>query len=650
MEAAARRLRDLRGRDLAFALCLLVLTLIPFAVAVIRALGDGWVPSGDEARIATRAIDVFSRHPPLTGLPSTTSLYGERIVTNHPGPLEFYLLAIPLRAFGATAGPLLTAAAINATFVVVSLWAIFRRAGLLVMLGAGVLMQAVIWSAGTAVLTDTLSSNMTMYAMLCTAVLAWALVDRDLRLLPLAAFVASYAAQQHLAAGLIVLPLVAVGVGAVVVELVACARRGDRSRLRTGLRFALAAAGVAALCWAPVVIDEITNRPGNITEIVRFARDDNRPTLGLKSGITQVVRAVAPPTVLSKTDVTGFVASERVGPYRRAAGALVVVGLFGVALVGYRRKRALARLAGVTLVLLAVGVVNGSNVPLSGEAARVNLYRWTWAAAFMTWTALGWALALILRPALRLRALQPVALLAVAAVITTSTVVVRGRDDTNREEPAFALERRVDAIVLDRIDRNHPVAVVMRGSDAYSVGFNIIFRLVEAGVAVELSTTEAEAYGDYRRFRPDAGASALFVESGTKELQPPSGAVIAYEVFDPAYTALLDDLCAAAAASKVELAPGAAALIDREFPGVRKPFIEPLLEHLHDDPRRALQEPIFLTLVLKGMLRSPALDRVKVQRLLGLITTRHTITGGERLRISLLTPAQLRAAPPADLR
>ena len=30
--------------------------------------------------------DVFSSHPPLTGLPSTSSLYGNYIQTNHPGP------------------------------------------------------------------------------------------------------------------------------------------------------------------------------------------------------------------------------------------------------------------------------------------------------------------------------------------------------------------------------------------------------------------------------------------------------------------------------------------------------------------------------------------------------------------------------------
>src|ERR1700675_2968168 len=210
--SARFRLREIDGRDRQFAIALFILVLVPFAVALARAFHDGWVPSGDEANIATRALDVFSRHPPLTGLPSTSGLYGDKIATNHPGPIEFYLLAVPLRVLGMTAGPLLTAAAINAACALIALWVVFRRLGLTAMLWAGVLMLAVMWSAGTAVLTDTLSSNMTMYSLLCFAVLTWALVDGDLRLLPLAALIASYAAQQHLAAGLIVLVLALVAV------------------------------------------------------------------------------------------------------------------------------------------------------------------------------------------------------------------------------------------------------------------------------------------------------------------------------------------------------------------------------------------------------------------------------------------------------
>ena len=209
-----------------YAVAMLVLVLVPFVVALVRAFHDGWIASGDEANIATRAFDVFSRHPPLTGLPSTSALYGDGIATNHPGPIEFYLLAAPLRVFGVSVGPLLTAAAINAGFVLITLWVFLRRLGSTAMLWAGVLLLGVMWSGGTAVLTDTLSSNMTMYSLLCTAVLAWALIDGDLRLLPLAAFVASYAAQQHLAALVIVAALVVAAFVILAVRIVVRMRQG----------------------------------------------------------------------------------------------------------------------------------------------------------------------------------------------------------------------------------------------------------------------------------------------------------------------------------------------------------------------------------------------------------------------------------------
>jgi len=166
------RLRDLRGRTRVLVLVAFALALVPFVAALVRAYSVGWLPSGDEANIATRSLDVFSRHPPLTGLSTTTAFYGKHILSHHPGPIEFYLLAVPVRVLGATAGSLLTAAAINASFVLIALWAVLRRAGPTVMLWAAVLMQLVMWSGGTSVLTDTLSSNMTMYSLLCTAVLA----------------------------------------------------------------------------------------------------------------------------------------------------------------------------------------------------------------------------------------------------------------------------------------------------------------------------------------------------------------------------------------------------------------------------------------------------------------------------------------------
>src|SRR5207237_7472921 len=126
----------------------------------------------------------------------------------------------------------------------------------------------------------------------------------------------------------------------------------------------------------------------------------------------------------------------------------------------------------------------------SFESGRINLYRWTWAAAFVTWAALGLAIAmLVARAAGRssrvhpAAALGPLALLAVAALLATAILFVSGTDDHDGLSPTFAAEKRIAAAVLRRIDRRHPVLVVSQGSAAnLAVGPYVIARLVEAGV------------------------------------------------------------------------------------------------------------------------------------------------------------------------
>jgi hypothetical protein len=651
---APRRLRDLRGRDLVFAVVLLVLVLVPFAVALVRAFRDGWVPSGDEANIATRALDVFSRHPPRTGLPSTSALYGDKISTNHPGPIEFYLIAVPLRVFGMSAGPLLTAAAINAGFGLIALWVFFRRLGLSAMLWAGVVLLAVNWSAGTSVLTDTLSSNMTMYALLGTAVLGWALVDGDLRLLPLTALVASYAAQQHLAAGLIVVVLAVAVAVSLAVQIVLRVRRGDTKITKVTIRWLLAALAVAVACWAPVFDDELRNHPGNLTEIVKFARDNTRPTLGFHSGVYQALHAITPPTVLLRTDTVGYFFQTRLGASWFVIGFLVIAALIAIAWGSRRRSRALSRLALVALVLLGAGVINGGNVPLSIESWRVNLYRWTWAAAFMTWIAVGIGVVSVIgrvlgHCAIARRALTrhtqwlgPVALLVAAAFIATSTVFVSGHDDHNREAPAFALDKRVGAAVLAHVDRRHPVVVVAEGYAAgITVAPYVVFRLVEAGLRVEVPAPLTATYGAQRRYDPSSDPSAIVVSSGTTTLPAAPGTLIASERFSAERSALLDELAAAARGVKVELTPRGRTLIERKYQGLARSYVDALLKDLPTHSRAVVDTPLFLSLVVDGVLRSPALDKTKAQRLLDLPETDSTIGGDEQVEIHWLGSAQV---------
>jgi hypothetical protein len=630
----SRRLRDLVGRDRQLAIAMFVLLVVPFVVAVVRSYHDHWIPSGDEANIATRALDVFSRHPPLTGLPSTSGLYGDLISTNHPGPMEFYLLAIPLRLLGMTWGPLLTAAAINAAGVLIAAWVFFRRLGLNAMLWAGVLLLAVMFSGGTAVLVDTLSSNMTMYSLLCTAVLVWAVIDGDFRLLPLTAFVASYAAQQHLANALLVFVLVAVMLIAIVVQL-AAARRKHVSAPRGTLRpWLLVSTAIFAVCWSPVLVQQFTGHPGNLTAIVRFARDNTRPTLGFSAGLHQVVHAIAPNGVLTRTDTTGNFFIFSAGALRTVLAIAVVVVLGAILVRQRRRSPALARLAGVALVLLVAGAVNGSNVPRSFESSRVNLYRWTWTAALLTWAAIGIAVAPLLRRALERapsartwRVVAP-ALLVVSALIAGSVVVVNDKDDHNREVKEFAIERRLDRAVLSHINRNAPVLVTEVGTDAtLSLAPQLIFRLVQAGVRVEVPQSDADTiYGKQRSYHWTKKIQTIQVSSELARTPTGPGALLLWEPYGPGRTAefndlvarrtkLLDELASEVKGKEIVLAPGAIERIDRAYPALEALALTRALGRMQTDPVAALASPTVQKLLRQGVVQSPTLDQGKLLQL-----------------------------------
>ena len=131
---------DQRGRTVALVVGLLLVAL--FALSAGRALADGWMPTGDEALLALRAHDVLDGHPPLVGQPSTSRTAGGK-ATNHPGPIQAWLFAIPVRILGSAAGMRWSAAAVNAAAVLTAVWVVLRRAGPSMALAAAVVLALV---------------------------------------------------------------------------------------------------------------------------------------------------------------------------------------------------------------------------------------------------------------------------------------------------------------------------------------------------------------------------------------------------------------------------------------------------------------------------------------------------------------------------
>jgi hypothetical protein len=413
-----------------------------------------------------------------------------------------------------------------------------------------------------------------------------------------------------------------------------------------------------------VLDDQIRGHPGNLTAIVRFARDNKRATVGIKEGLYQAVHAVTPsPTVLGRTDTSGVFFLGAPGPLRLVLFVAIVAALGMIAWFARARSKALARLALVALVLFAAGIVNGSNVPLSFEETRVNLYRWTWSAALLTGVALGAAFALLAGRAARRRAagassidravwLGLCALVVCAALIATSIVLVHGSDDHNRELPEFAAEKRIAATVLARIDRHRPVRVVEYGRDATdSVGPYVIFRLIRAGVTVEVNKASVPIYGRERLYRPRSEPQVITISSELAQRPFGAGELLTVQPFGPGptkafdtitavRTALLDDLSAAAQGVKVELAPGAGAAMAREYTDSEMYTFALVLAELPSNPRVVLARPDFLRLVLEGRIRAPALDRGKVFRLLTLPPVPVLGTyGDEQVEVRLTPPA-----------
>ena len=343
-------------------------------------------------------------------------------------------------------------------------------------------------------------------------------------------------------------------------------------------------------------------------------------------------------------------------------GLLVVAAL--VALVrGSPRRRSpgVARLGFVALVLFVVGIVNGGDVPTGVDAIRINLYRWTWALALLAWTALGIGLAnlasLVVDKSKRSGVVEravngaPIVLLLAIAVITASIAVSPGPNAHNREVPDFRAEKRVVAAVFAHVDRTRPVYVTSQGSDAIlSIAPYVIFRLVRAGLDVEVSAYGTSTAGIGHAYRPKSNPTTVVISSGKAEQPSGAGRLIAIEPFGPGRTAqydelaatrtrMLNDLASQALGQKVALAPDADARIGALYSGVARLHIDQLITGLPTDPLRSFEDPGFLNLVAMGILRSPLINRAEVQRLVLLPPYRYRGTyGDEQVQVHLLDP------------
>ncbi|MGI8755042.1 MAG: hypothetical protein ACR2MB_04120, partial [Acidimicrobiales bacterium] len=664
---AVHRLRDLDRRQRLLAGWLVLLLLLPFAASLVRAWHHQWLPTADDALIGLRSLDVFSRHLPLVGQPSTSHLYGNQVSTSHPGPIEFYWLALPVRLLGASAGMLLGSGLANLAGVLVAAWVVFRRAGPAVGAWSVVLLGGVLWSEGTAVLTDPISSNAGGIPLLALAALAWAVAGGDRRLLPLTALFGSWVAQQHLsivvpAASVVALAIVGTAPGALRAWPGRRSAPAEASRHRDGRTWpwVLGALGVITVGWAPVVWQQLTGHPGNITAILDYAGSSGSTKLGGASGVRQAVRALGSPPLLTRWDLKGTDFFQ--GPLH---GSEVIVASLGALILvltvvlAWSRRRPLALLALTALVLALGGVYNGSSIPVSIEAFRISFYRWTFVVAWLAWTVYGWLAGLAVEavrsrsddrdPRLISKVVAPV-LAVIALVPAAAGAVAAGADDERRAQGGYGVLHVVaDAAVAEAAGTHRVTLVLSGGSAVLASGPAVTMALAAHGHEVVLPGVDRRFYGRHRVLRRggDPGDLILQLVTGRGYVPPGPGRVILHRDLNPDLNAVLRPFVVRALATAPVRSAGADRLLANHWPtATARRAAAATLARIQANPALVMSDPENLDVLAAGYFTAPALDPARLARARRLLPARE-LDYQDVFELRVLTRAELRQVAPS---
>jgi hypothetical protein len=491
----------LRGGHLAwFALAAAMVPLVVSAVALVVDVGADYYPWGDQALIELQTRDV-GHHPVLLGLYS-------REGWNHPGPVLFYLLALPYRlSGGASIGLNLGALLINGSAIVGMALVAKRRGGtpllLLTLAGCALLVRAL----GPDFMRDPWVPSIPVLPFGLLVFLTWAMACGETWALPVAAGVATFCVQTHV--GYLPLALVLLAWGAA--WLVMRARRGARDRLngepvttRDVVRAGVISAAVLVVAWLPPLIEQQVQSPGNVRKVAEYFREpdtnDGVHTVGDGYAIVSgqfglssdwLTGARAPSPFTGEPDVL------RSPP----TPVLLIPFAFAAFLLWRRRSWDACRLIGTLALALCVGVVSVMRIIGPVFAYRV---RWTWVLAMEAMVVVAWTAWMLLSSrAPRAEPRWPVPVL-VSALLTLTAVntVSAARAGTPQERESAALGELLPSVAASLPDGDGDAIVRPDGLVGGLYGSGLVLGLERRGIAARGDHPRSEEIlGEHRVHR-----------------------------------------------------------------------------------------------------------------------------------------------------
>jgi hypothetical protein len=360
---------------------------------MLWAIRIGWWPAADNALVGFRSLDVFSSNTPLVGMPSTVGT-DTAAVGFHVGPTGFWALAVPVRLFGGI-GLALGAGAVNLASIV-GIGLLCRRrggAGLVVVTMAATALVAA--SLGRDLLVSPWNPHIALLPMMLMFVAAWLTAEGRPWALPALALAGSFVAQAHLGYIGIAALVMACAVAGHVWHVLRARRAGDPGASRLGTPH-LVAAVILVVCWAPVLWQQVTSDPGNLTLVARNLADPRDEPVGGGFGADAVAWSIGVPPLwargpLDEQDKIAIYTEPGALRVVTAAGGVLVLAGFLAAAWRRRADRELVPLVVTGLVVVAGTWFTASRLPVTLPAPyRI---RWLWPVAGFVWLAVALAIA-----------------------------------------------------------------------------------------------------------------------------------------------------------------------------------------------------------------------------------------------------------------
>ncbi|HEX2383788.1 MAG TPA: hypothetical protein VHI95_14190 [Acidimicrobiales bacterium] len=501
------------------------IAVIPIGWNAVMAAREGWVPEGDGAIITLRTHDVLTSNPPLLGNPTTAGRSQPGDVY-HPGPLGFFLLAAPLRLFGASAhGMLFGSALVNIASLLGLLWFAYRRGGAPLCLVAGLWAVILVWALGNEIPHDSYNPHIVLLPMAFLLMLTWSVVCGDLLALPFAVAAGSLAAQSHAYEVI----YVAVMAAWIICALALRFPRG-RSEPPAGNRRRWIAGSLILgfFLWLPPIIDQILHDPGNLRQLADFARDGGTPVQGISFAVQRAADYLVPPFRWTNRTPGFYDLVHRPGGLRVALLGLLLAGAVVLAVTAWRRGlRDSALLIVTALVAIGGSVLAAARLPQGFATLSPYNHRHWWITATFFWFAIGWTIVDLLRA--RVPANGRLALGAAVIALSVGFAFVAMRNVTivdDRGSVSFgALEYLTPAAadaVRARAGGSQPVAVSSLGPEAFaSVEPGIVSGLVLRGIDARVDRAEAKVFGSAHS--AEDAPTRLVIRSGDDYDQAPQG-------------------------------------------------------------------------------------------------------------------------------